>query len=70
MLLSLDEPYEVVPDPVDPTELARRWGVDATEPVPDKPAASEPRHPAWEEVLPEAEMLPVDETTKAVDEKK
>jgi hypothetical protein len=64
-LLSLDEPYEVAPDPVDPAELARRWGVDATEPVTDKPASAEPLTPAWEEVLPEAEMLPLDETTKA-----
>ena len=33
-LLSLDPPYEVVPEPVDPDELARRWGAgDEAEPA-------------------------------------
>ena len=69
-LLSLDPAYEIVPDPVDPDELARRWGVDESETAADKAAANESLDADWDEGLPVAELAPIAlEKKKTSDEK-
>ena len=50
--------YELIPDPVDPDELARRWGVvDESEAAADKAAMGESLDADWEEEL-AAELAP------------
>jgi hypothetical protein len=59
-LLPLDPAYEVVPDPVNPDELARQWGVGTDrETASDSSLTGEPIEPDLEEDMPMAEIAPM-----------
>ena len=64
-LLSLDEPYEIVPEPIDPTNLARLWGVEEEAASPSAGEADGLLEPAWEDEPIESEVaLTLDETAE------